>query len=224
MNSERPRTSVDHEWRARFASELFHRLSQPLTALNCSLDLCLRLPRSKDEYAAALRTALQLTQQAIQITNYTREVALADDPGECVEVDLSQLVDEVLEDLTPVAGAKGIVLRKTVAPGKFVQGNREKLRVAFFRLLGTALDRSDENATLSIELSVADEITLHTGSESVSASSVLIDLGEDDGGYTLCAHSVRALGGSMKKRSGSGEDVVIYLPQTLSAGNERKLS
>lgn len=216
MNSGTQQNSIDVEWRRRFARRLFHDLSQPLTALQCSIDLALRKKRSIEDYEKVLSSALEQASKAIRIAELSRQIAEADDCGERTAVDLSALMVEVIELYAPVAEAKGVVLENSVAATAVVKANPETLRRSIFQLLDTALHRTRSGSVLYIELTAGNEISLRVGAERDIAPEGMVDLGEDEGAYTVCAHSMRALGGTMRKKpSGRSESVVITLPANL---------
>ncbi len=116
MSLESQRPTTDIEWRRNFASDLFHRLSQPLTALQCSLDLSLRGTRTAEEYKATIVTALELTQRLVRISDFAREANLADDPGVRSAVDVSALLTEMADEFEPVAESKRIRFERRSLP------------------------------------------------------------------------------------------------------------
>jgi hypothetical protein len=60
---------------------LFHELSQPLTILNCCLELSLRNPQVRGKHRRELRIALQQAQTITRLTTQLREVVDTGKPG-----------------------------------------------------------------------------------------------------------------------------------------------
>jgi hypothetical protein len=153
---------------------LLHALNQPLTGLQCSLEVALAAPRTVEFYAARMREELELTERMRALVETLREVASAaaenletgTETGKDAEtIELKSVLREVVDDLRPVAEAKsvGITLEgstvPTVAAGavaiaikiKIKKGRRNFSSLAF-RTLEAALSLADEESGLRIEL------------------------------------------------------------------------
>ena len=74
-----------------FVSDIFHKLSQPLTALHCSLELSLARDETAEEYRASVEAALQNADRLRQGLLLMRELSDADDPGDISAVALHKL-------------------------------------------------------------------------------------------------------------------------------------
>jgi len=97
------------EWLAyrRAASEVFHALSQPITALQCSLELTLRRARSAEELQDGLREGLENSQRLIRVLGWLRKFAEASEPRECSAVNLGRIVRTWGAETLPVAESLG---------------------------------------------------------------------------------------------------------------------
>ncbi len=85
------------------AYDIFHTLSQPLTALQCSLELALIRDRTSEEFRASVEAALENAERVRQSFLLLRELNDADDPGDIsAPVELRQLLLELAEDFLPV--------------------------------------------------------------------------------------------------------------------------
>jgi hypothetical protein len=76
--------------RRQYLSEAFHTISQPLTGLQCGLELAVAIPRGPEEYRRRIGEALEITSRLRSLTAALRELVEADDIGEdarVVEVD-----------------------------------------------------------------------------------------------------------------------------------------
>src|SRR5208283_6189211 len=82
----------------RFVSEVFHNLSQPLTALHCSLEVSMADDRTAEEFRASVAAALQNAERLRQRLLLCRELSEADDPGDVsLPVPLHRVLEQVRE-------------------------------------------------------------------------------------------------------------------------------
>ena len=115
--------------------DIFHTLSQPLTALQCSLELALIRDRTSEEFRASVEAALENTERLRQSFLLLRELNDADDPGDIsAPVELRQILLELGEDFLPVLESAGGQLDVS-CDRVLVRGNSAKLRQAFFYLI-----------------------------------------------------------------------------------------
>jgi len=121
--SERPQGAAP-QGRSPLA-HLLHALNQPLTGLQCSLELAVAGPRPIEHYVRALREGLELTGRMRILVEAIREVADAPPsaPEKFEAVPLDELVRNTAADLLPVAEAKGVrlLLGDAVPPNAFLR-------------------------------------------------------------------------------------------------------
>jgi signal transduction histidine kinase len=92
------------ETRREYLSEAFHSLGQPLTALQCGLELAIAIPRSQKEYERRVGDALQSTSSLREMVAALRELVEAEDSGEdAVELDLGDLFSSLNDSLHKIA-------------------------------------------------------------------------------------------------------------------------
>jgi len=137
-------------------AHLLHALNQPLTGLQCSLELALGGPRSAEEYARTMREALDLTGRMRVLVEALREIA---DSGSSREreqssISLNDLLATNVEELLPVAEAMGIRLRTSAAAELQVRGTSSLLSEVCFRLLDSALSLARPKSDLLIAAAV----------------------------------------------------------------------
>lgn len=95
---------LNQETRREYLSEAFHSVSQPMTALQCGLELAVAVPRSQKEYERRIGEALQSTSSLREIVAALRELVEAEDPGEDTEeIDLGELFSSLQDSLLKVA-------------------------------------------------------------------------------------------------------------------------
>ena len=97
------------EWLAyrRAVSQVFHALSQPITALQCSLELTLRRARSAEELQGGLREGLENSQRLIRVLGWLRKFAEASEPKKCTAVDLEKVLRNWEAEIRPIAESLG---------------------------------------------------------------------------------------------------------------------
>jgi len=197
-----------------FVADVFHRLSQPLTALQCSLELSLGRDQTSQEFRASVEAALQNAERLRQRLLLLRELSDADDPGDVsAPVDLQHLLQELREDLLPVfesAGGRFDLTSDLVQ----IRGNGTKLTRALFYLLEYLL-RSSPRASLRVHVGQANghqaEIRI-TSEGAVSSAASVVDLSEpiSAGEMEIARRAFRAVGGDLAfVGSAAGQSVWI---------------
>lgn len=209
-----PKERAETSWRQQFVSDVFHTLSQPLTALHCSLELALRKKGNIEQQRKALQDALDMTKRAIDSTRFVRLLAEAEDPGDVVVLDLTPVLREVLDEATPVAASQGSVIKSDLAERTYIEADESRLRQALFLVIDHCL-REAGSRPLVIDSRISGrEIVVTMGprvADAELAGTSLIDSSER--GLVLADRIVRAIGGEIAEcRSGEGLSVYIRLP------------
>src|SRR5208283_2894173 len=149
----------------RFVSEVFHNLSQPLTALHCSLEVSMADDRTAEEFRASVAAALQNAERLRQRLLLCRELSEADDPGDVsLPVPLHRVLEQVREELLPLAESTNCELELSCAPVR-VRGDEAKLMRGFFYFLEFLLRTSQENIRVRAQRVNGEgvEITISAG-------------------------------------------------------------
>jgi len=137
--------------------QLLHALNQPLTGLQCSMEVALASPRTPAQYVQGLREGLELTERMRALVEALREVVDGEkekhEEPETKTIDLKTLLREVVDDLQPVAEAKGvrIELDLTAASSLALKTRRRGLGTVVFRFVESALGLADAGSALQIE-------------------------------------------------------------------------
>src|SRR5208282_797823 len=98
-------------------AHLLHALNQPLTGLQCSLELAVAGPRPSEQYVRTLREGLELTARMRILVEAVRELAdlqTSRQESETPEVEpllLDALLRDAVTDLLPVAESKRVQIR-----------------------------------------------------------------------------------------------------------------
>jgi signal transduction histidine kinase len=133
-------------------AHLLHALNQPLTGLQCSLELAVAGPRATDQYVETLRASLDLASRMRELIAAIRELMDIQD-SKCNSPELilfDTVLREVVAELLPVAEAKHIRLRLEDRTPHPVWGDRSRLTALTFRLLDSALSLTVEGGALEI--------------------------------------------------------------------------
>jgi signal transduction histidine kinase len=134
---------------------LLHALNQPLTGLQCSMEVALASPRTCEQYVQSLRQGLELTERMRALVEAIREVANAEEGKNRrpETIELKDILREAFEDLAPVAETKSvdIVLDCVVPSSLAMRADRRSMASAVFRLLESALSLANPGSVLRIE-------------------------------------------------------------------------
>lgn len=146
-------------------AHLLHALNQPLTGLQCSLELASVRPRAAEEYARTLRDALELTARMRILVEALREIAdsQSSGQGEQGSVLLNDVLDIQLEQLAPVAAALEVHLRTHNPSQLRVWGNASLFSSVLFRLLDSALSLARPKSDLLVALAAEASAVMRVG-------------------------------------------------------------
>jgi hypothetical protein len=138
--------------RRNVLAHLLHALNQPLTGLQCSLELAAAGPRSTDQYVQTLHNGLDLTNRMRDLVGAIRElVDIQQSENRTVEIcRLDVLLDETIAELLPVAEAKHIQIQLEDRGQQPVLVDRQQLSVLAFRLFESILSLSAEGTAVQI--------------------------------------------------------------------------
>jgi signal transduction histidine kinase len=145
-------------------AQLLHALNQPLTGLQCSMEVALGRPRTNEQYAEGLRQGLELTGRMRALVEAIREVAEVEEDDEEGRVQLTEttalagLLREAVNELRPVAEAKNVRLALEMRMEKngaetelAIAGKQPALAQVIFRLLDSTLSMAAPGTALRIE-------------------------------------------------------------------------
>ena len=136
-------------------AQLLHALNQPLTGLQCSMEVALAGPRTPEQYVHGLREGLVLTERMRALVEAIRELVDQDEekdegPG---TADLAMLLREAQEGLQPVAETKSVccTLNGPAPCLATVRTGPRRLEAILFRLLESSLSLAARGSALRIE-------------------------------------------------------------------------
>ena len=133
-------------------AHLLHALNQPLTGLQCSLELAVAGPRPAQQYMRTLREGLELTGRIRILVEAIRELTDIQqmEPGEVVAFLLDDLLRQTIDDLLPVAETRGVHLSIPIDVALPVLGDRHRISSLMFRLLESVLTLAQEGTDVRL--------------------------------------------------------------------------
>jgi signal transduction histidine kinase len=137
-------------------SEVFHSLSQPLTALHCELELALCRDQTVEEWRGSVQTALEDAERLRQRLLLLRALNDASDPGDLSRpTELTSLFRQLHEDMLPLFASAGQTFELELECGAVqVRGNDVRLTRALFAFLEYLFRHSAEGAVLIVVVRV----------------------------------------------------------------------
>ncbi len=195
--------------------DLFHTLSQPLTALQCSLELALVRDRTAGEFRASVEAALENAERLRQSFLLLRELNDADDPGDIsAPVDLRQVLLELGEDFLPIFESAGGQLDVTTDAVQ-IRGNTAKLKQAFFYLIDYLLGvLARPNLSIRVqqrkEGAVEVRMTLSSQGSTARAEEGLCEP-VSSGEVEIARRTFRAVGGALARVASGGGGQSIWI-------------
>jgi len=200
--------------RQRVVQDAFHALSQPLTALHCSLELALREARPDGPLQEGLQAALSHAERIVYLANGIRE--LVDAPGAGEErsvVSLEKYVREALADLLPVAQVAQVNLRMQCDSDCSVLTAPQRLGQALFYLFESAIASAAPGSVLPLEAAVhASEVvlllTITRGAKALSAEGSEVEQAQELSrrlGLAIAGRVVESAGGKLQMQESAGQ-------------------
>lgn len=137
----------------QFTADAAHELRTPLSIMRTGLDVTLSQSRNVSEYRSALVSIQEEVQRLSHLTNTLLMLARADIhelPLEVKEVDLSLMLNTVVEQFGPVADEKHITITQEVAPALWLEGDEDRLIQIIFNLVDNAVKYTPEDGRVRV--------------------------------------------------------------------------
>jgi heavy metal sensor kinase len=143
----------------RFTADASHELRTPLTVIRTEAEVALAKPLDGGEYRNLLSSILEecerLTRLTDQLLALAREDAGAGRPT-LESLDLSAVVHGVVEDMRPLAEARGLGLRMEANGAAPVHGDALRLRQVFFNLVDNAIKYTPSGGEVAVRVDRRD--------------------------------------------------------------------
>ncbi len=149
MSSDAPESGEQR----KLLANIFHLISQPMTALQCSLEFALNLAEDPQQCRPWIEAALENSERLRCRLSLAREIAEAAEPGDAAHgVDLRSLLEEALSEAEPFFHHAGAAPRLHCEQIE-VPGERSRLLRAFLYILQN-LRAADKPAPYAPEVQV----------------------------------------------------------------------
>jgi heavy metal sensor kinase len=151
----------------RFTADASHELRTPLTAIRTEAEVAIGKSLSIADYQHLLGSILEecerLTRLTDQLLMLSREDAGSARPV-CEPLDLTALLENVVDTMRPLADAKGLNLQSKANGVIRINGDDARLRQVFYNLLDNAIKYTAQGGQIDICLEKKDRaaiVTLH---------------------------------------------------------------
>lgn len=156
FNSLLTRLSTSFARERQFIGDVAHELRTPLSTLKNSIEVTLSKDRSAKEYQHALSETLVDVDHLSGTVNDVLDLAWSESDKPLLNgerVNLSDLLEELVDITKKMAEAKKIHLIEEIKPHIEIPGKRQKLFRAFFNLFENAVKYTPENGKIAVSLS-----------------------------------------------------------------------
>ncbi|HEY4903599.1 MAG TPA: hypothetical protein VIH89_09025 [Candidatus Sulfotelmatobacter sp.] len=135
-------------------AHLLHELNQPLTGLQCSLELAAVGPRTAEQYLRAIREGLGLLARMRMLVAALREIADIEQDGRSrrEEIRFDALVRGIIDDLRPVAQSRAIRIDLDENSFPHLCVVCRDVATALFRLFESVLSLAASQSVLSVRM------------------------------------------------------------------------
>jgi len=181
------------EAQALLFSDLFHQLSQPLTALQCALELSLARDRTAEQFRSSVALALENSGRLRACLLRIRALRDADDPGHPGTVAVEEIFRLLHEEMLPLLEAAAVCWRMEEMSAS-VQADRAKLKAGLFHLFLHLLEEF-HRGELRVRL---QEVSRRRVQINITLQAAVAN-GNPDGEFLLeiARRSFRAMGGEL---------------------------
>lgn len=189
----------NREWRQKTISELFHTVSQPLTGLHCLLEVSLMKRQTAEGYRRDIQKAVEATSRLVESLRQARELAEAQDPGNCELVNFPKMVEEIAGEFSPLLEATHIKSSISVNPEAFVHADPAKLRRCVFYLFDSILHDLPLGSELFISTEAHVGVRFYIGPRIAQFSLKLPDAPSEEvsRSVAIAQRSLEAIGGRL---------------------------
>jgi signal transduction histidine kinase len=156
---DRIELAFEHE--RRFIADASHELRTPLAVIKGRIGVTLARPRSEAEYQTTLQDLESHTDRLIRLTNKLLFLARLEHEqskqSNFVEVNLTDLLEVLLEQIQFLAEEHHLNLRAKILPNLFVWGDCDLLTSLFLNLLDNALKYTPADGQIQFETKLEEQ-------------------------------------------------------------------
>ena len=164
LNSMLSRLEGSFEQQARFVADASHELRTPISVLSMHCELALSKTRTPQEYSQTLTTCLRASNRMKSLVEDLLTLARADS-GQLnmrkESIDLSLIVDESVQLLSPLAQQQGLTITCHVATCPVIGDSNHLLRLTN-NLIGNAILYNKPQGEIIVTVGIEDEAAVLT--------------------------------------------------------------
>lgn len=139
----------------RFTSDASHELRTPLSIIKSKMEVALQKERSNEEYVETISEALDAVNRLSRMVNALL-VMVRSETGDAAfnkaDMDLSAVVRDVVEFISPIAEDKGLNMELSLVEPVQINGDEEWLRHLVFNLLDNSIKFCRPDDTIRVGL------------------------------------------------------------------------
>ncbi|NWJ97636.1 MAG: HAMP domain-containing histidine kinase [Chloroflexi bacterium] len=141
------------EQERRFTSDASHELRTPLTALKGRIEVTLNRSRTTEDYEQTLRDLGGEVDRLVRLSNsllYLARLDQADQSSQAETLNLSDLLESIVDSMQPVAELKQIRLEGNLPLDLHLGGNLDQLTRLFLNLVDNAIKYTPEGGEITV--------------------------------------------------------------------------
>jgi heavy metal sensor kinase len=158
FNDTLARLEQSFEKLRRFTADASHELRTPLTSIRSVGEVALRGPESADSYRESIQSMLEETGRLTRLTDDLLMLARGD-AGSAglrpVPVDLSGMVNGVIDEMKVLAEEKGQKISTGLRDGIMITADRSTLTLAISNVLHNAIMYTPEGGEITVETGIS---------------------------------------------------------------------
>jgi signal transduction histidine kinase len=203
-------------------ARLLHALNQPLTGLQCAMELALSTPRRPEQYIGTLREGVELTDRMRILVEAMREVIDIQESeiSSKQAFGIHQLLVEVVNELRPIAESRQVRIGVACDPAIRVAGERSFLIGIIFRLVDSVLSLAAGGSEISIAGRVDGREFAVELQWSRAEYERTVELCPADLGLLLVETGCQQIGGRVERGAGDRNRCTIWLPLAASRADQ----
>lgn len=153
FNAMLNRLELAFQRQRQFTADAAHELRTPLSIMQTGLDVTLSQERGAADYRAALQSVSEEVQRLTQLTNTLLILARADKhelPLDKQCINLTQILETVVEQFIIVAQEKQIHIQSEIAPNLVIEGDEVRLIQVIFNVLDNAVKYTPQAGSIFV--------------------------------------------------------------------------
>ena len=202
---------------------LLHALNQPITGLQCALELATAVLQPADYYVRTLREGLELVARIRLLVGAIREIDDLQERGVKGNsiLRLDHVIQQAADELHPIAETRRIRLGLIASDSLPLRASEPDLAILVFRSLESALSLAEENTHLSIVARAENGSAWLEFSWIQGSSPDLSPFSQPELGLLIAQAGWEQMGGTWRqRRNAERETVTVCVPLSSSSARD----